>query len=819
MANCITPTQLLKKEIVNSFFEYFIEEENNNWFLGVGNPIPWAFDQTQINSPFVYTGKYVSNLEFEDQIVPGNFDTEEDKFNFYRTCTAMKKISTEDVSFLIEKNPWQQNTVYYPYRHDQEMFLPGKRFYIYNPENRCVYKCIENDGFGLSAGEGLTEGASQYAPYSTSTEIIDTQDGYKWKLIYQVSATDEIKFSVNGRTDLDSFIPVKYINYDPDPSDDAGLLHKSVQDSAVNGSLSSIYINSSYKNLFRFDRNYCVVGGDAALYLESDVASGATSVRINYFYGENNSSSNSLRNMLFYVVSGPGSGQARPIKSSTKVASGGVNYFDLQIDDLDVGLSGFVGDGSESSKINILPYVNIFGDGESNDPTNANYSLLEKALALPKFNADGIFKSIDLLDVGKNYNFASATITKGLTNSSFTDQTFSSIPADLLSVSLSPFGGHGSNAITELGASKIVLKTKITGSENGKINPTNDFRQIAIIKNPQLTNSKVKIRTVDGVGGAVATGDSATLTGDGVTAYGTVSNIYPYSTGGHEFIITGLSGDVTGNYEYMDTDSIVSSVEIDPYDGIDFINIAGGENKIAKVLTATTNINTGGNTISPRDILVGYGKKSEGMSPSFATGRVLELSTTNAAKVTVENIRGTFKEGEIVRAFTRGGTSSGSFTIAEISDYSSSILESVYNMTTKLYLTSQENEYLTKSSFTLDQIIYSFEDNTVSKPTSTTEFKKSAYVFDWSADSDAVLGGLGTTNDGVLEVVGSKPRDFEVGDYILYYKNNVAKYATINNVVEPEILYGTGEVVYVQNFSGIERYSNNEEEINLIIGL
>ena len=82
----------------------------------------------------------------------------------------------------------------------------------------------------------------------------------------------------------------------------------------------------------------------------------------------------------------------------------------------------------------------------------------------------------------------------------------------------------------------------------------------------------------------------------------------------------------------------------------------------------------------------------------------------------------------------------------------------------------------------------------------------------------SVFGG-GLTNDGVLEVVGSKPGDFEAGDYILYYKNNVAKYAIINNVVEPEILYGTGEVVYVQNFSGIERYSNNEEEINLVIGL
>ena len=74
MSNCITPTQLLKKEIVNSFFEYFVGQTENNWFLGMGNPIPWAFDQEQITSSKLYLGKYVSNLEYEDQIVPANFD-------------------------------------------------------------------------------------------------------------------------------------------------------------------------------------------------------------------------------------------------------------------------------------------------------------------------------------------------------------------------------------------------------------------------------------------------------------------------------------------------------------------------------------------------------------------------------------------------------------------------------------------------------------------------------------------------------------------------------------------------------------------------
>jgi len=440
---------------------------------------------------------------------------------------------------------------------------------------------------------------------------------------------------------------------------------------------------------------------------------------------------------------------------------------------------------------------------------------LEKALAIPKFDSNDIFKGVDLLDIGKNYNFASAKIPKGLTSISSSINYF---PRDLLLVSLSPFGGHGSNAITELGASRIVIKTKFTGSESSKLNATNDFRQIAIVKNPQFTLPKVRIRTTDGYGSAVATGDSATLTGDGVTAYGLVGSVYAYTSGAHEYIISSLTGNVTGNFEYIDTTSTVSPVEIDPYDGVNYLDVAGSENRISRVITATTSVNSGGNTISPRDYAVGYGNKSSGIYPSFATGNVLEISTINPAKITIENINGTFKEGETIRTFTRGGTSSGSFIVDEISDYSSSIVESVYNMTTKLHLTSETNELFSSSSFTPDQIMYSFEDNSISSPKPDTPFSKNAYIFDWTPDPGALISS-GQTNSGLLEVVGSKFGDFEPGQYILYYRNNIARYATINNVIEPEILYGTGEVIYVQNFSGIERFVNNEEEINLVIGL
>lgn len=796
MANCIDVTQNIRKELVNSFFEYFSSSTQNNWFLAIGNPIPWSFDRDIANSERMYF-KEVSG---SDDVVPLNLDSEKEKYDFYRTCTAMKQVSRDDISFIIPKNTWVQNEIYLPYRDDQEMFLPGKKFYIYNKDNRCVYKCIENTAYGPSAA-GTTTG-SQYIPSSTSTGIINTLDGYKWKLMYQLSAADELKFAVNGRNDLDSYIPVKYIDYTPSTEDDAGELQKSVQDSAVPGSLSSIYVNPSHFESYKYDPNICAIGTNDALFVRSDVASGGTTVTFDYF--GLNTSVNSIRDMFLQVIDGPGSGQVRLIKSSQRISSGGDQYLRVSIDSLDYGLSAYVGVGSPGSKINILPSIRIYGDGSANDPTNAQYSSLASALAVPIFDSDGTLRGSDLIDIGKNYTFANITIPKGLTAISPIEN--SSIPSDIMLSSLSPLNGHGSNAVTELGASRVILKVSLEGDENSILNPTNDFRQVGIVKNPSLSKNTVIVRTIDGVGSGISAGATATLGGSGITAYGIVSSVYAYDDSrGREFIVTGLSGS-TGNY------TTINSLSIDPNDGLEYVSVAGLENKKLVNLKSTSNITTLG--LGPRDIIIGVGNKSIGLSPSYASGKVLEISSADIASL--QSVSGTFKENEKIYALNRTGSYVGTFTIKEISNTTPSNFKTAYNMTTKLTIRSKDNEYFTASTFNVDQLVYCFTGNSVTTPTSTTPFKANAHVFDWEANlSPSFLN----YNTGVLEIVGAKPGSFAVGNYVLYYRNKIAQYALINKVVEPEILYGSGEVLYVQNFAGVERYAGSEEEINLVLGL
>lgn len=54
---------------------------------------------------------------------------------------------------------------------------------------------------------------------------------------------------------------------------------------------------------------------------------------------------------------------------------------------------------------------------------------------------------------------------------------------------ISPQGGHGSNALKELGANYLILNPRLSGTENDKFPTKNEFRQISLISNPYIRNT------------------------------------------------------------------------------------------------------------------------------------------------------------------------------------------------------------------------------------------------------------------------------------------------------------------------------------------
>lgn len=115
-----------------------------------------------------------------------------------------------------------------------------------------------------------------------------------------------------------------------------------------------------------------------------------------------------------------------------------------------------VGTGYTSNNIS----VTIRGDGR-----------FANAYAIRNVTTSSI-ASIVVDTKGSGYTHATATITSSHGSGA------------TARVVIDPPGGHGSDALHELGGSFLMLNVKLDGTEDGKLPVVNDYRQISIIENP-----------------------------------------------------------------------------------------------------------------------------------------------------------------------------------------------------------------------------------------------------------------------------------------------------------------------------------------------
>lgn len=86
-------------------------------------------------------------------------------------------------------------------------------------------------------------------------------------------------------------------------------------------------------------------------------------------------------------------------------------------------------------------------------------------------SASNTISNIIIDDPGQDYTYATVTYSGPGTNVS-------------LRAVISPPGGHGSDALSELGGSYLVLNPRLKGTESGVLTLANDYRQLALIEDP-----------------------------------------------------------------------------------------------------------------------------------------------------------------------------------------------------------------------------------------------------------------------------------------------------------------------------------------------
>lgn len=112
----------------------------------------------------------------------------------FKNMFVAKRITSNDVSPVIERIDWTTGTIYDYYDDNVDMVAKDangyliKKFYVKNKYDQ-VFKCLWN-------GDGVTSTVEPYFEPGTysSTNIFQGSDGYKWKFMYVIDSGLKIKF-------------------------------------------------------------------------------------------------------------------------------------------------------------------------------------------------------------------------------------------------------------------------------------------------------------------------------------------------------------------------------------------------------------------------------------------------------------------------------------------------------------------------------------------------------------------------------------------------------------------------------------------------
>ena len=172
------------------FVESFSESGANVYYLGIGRPQAYA-TLTRPDSRTDNSGSDSAPLTPVDSIG--------DEFYHFDDMLAAKKVATSDISIVIPRRNWATGTVYDYYRHDYGNRVTGgtstqtaasgatslfdATFYVMSSTFN-VYKCLDNNSGANSTVE----------PTGTSSSILTTGDGYKWKFMYTLTAGQQTNF-------------------------------------------------------------------------------------------------------------------------------------------------------------------------------------------------------------------------------------------------------------------------------------------------------------------------------------------------------------------------------------------------------------------------------------------------------------------------------------------------------------------------------------------------------------------------------------------------------------------------------------------------
>ena len=379
---------------------------------------------------YYFSGKI---LEWANALSPDTpVLTQSYEYNTRNDIIAVKKVNSNDVSLVIPRRDWASGTVYDQYDGEYSASSPASSGATSLKTSKFY---VLTDDFNVYKCLFNKNGAqSTSKPFGMDATSVTYADGYVWKFMYKIPLSSRNKFMTT------EYMPVQ----------------RSVTNSFYsNGEISSIVIDaggSGYSN------------STVTLTLTGDGANANLRAFVN-----------------------DGTGQLSDIVINNR--GEGYTYLNIQVNggsnaNAHVNLSS--GDLNTLQSVVELSAVNGGVHAIRVTHPGNNYTYANVSLAGDGSNFIGnvvlVNNSISYITVtspGSNYTFANVVITGNGSNANAT-------------AIISPYGGHGKDAVTELFANSVLLYSTMNNEKLNGVVVRNNFRQYGLLRDVrQFANSRV----------------------------------------------------------------------------------------------------------------------------------------------------------------------------------------------------------------------------------------------------------------------------------------------------------------------------------------
>lgn len=429
----------MSRSSADNLLQNISTDRNNQYYFFIAKCTPWTIE----NSPDAY------------------IDSDKSEKQIGRSIIGYKKLNPTDILYVVAKRDWTLNDIYDQYDDSIDLFNVDtpKAFYVLNSQNN-IYICISNANRANSTVE----------PTSILSTAFKTADLYIWKYIGTVKEADLL-----GSTSL--YIPINYIT-------DSSVLETqnqyNTQLQAADGGISRVDLSvpvgvtsGSYRH------SVSINSTSSGLLVSRSVALSSTQTQLeitdisslNQIINRETMSGGGSPGFIGYAARvAANAGNISQINNYGVISAAGVTgstsrYFIIENDMIGFTLS--VIGNSDYPVIEILPFINIIGDGDG-------------AYVSPIMASDLSIQGIDVINSGYNYSHAILDIIP---------VPFQGTTPPILTAVLALKGGHGANILRELNADRIAMIARISPLDETKIKPGGSYRQVGIIKNPTLLSN------------------------------------------------------------------------------------------------------------------------------------------------------------------------------------------------------------------------------------------------------------------------------------------------------------------------------------------